>query len=275
VADVHPHGNLVFSNEFRGRALAATGPGYAYAVYRDGNAAVDPGGRIVVRAESAFEVTDGSGHGIRQSFGFLDDRRFFYSRVIDGGDSGESEVQVVLRTDGVERILSTARYDPAHLLGFAQQVRVVFARSEADRRSRLWTVDLADTEVQAEEVPLDGPVVLDSLLEWGETRPSEPGTPVNALGPVVLLAISDDIECRYLGCHTGWAVVDFRDGIVVTPIESDLARASAGWAPDGSGLLAIAGGLRFIPGPSYRGSFELHPDVTDMLAPRRWPASAP
>lgn len=279
VVDRHPKGDLSTSFEFLEMAVSPLGSVIAYAIYRRPVASFGADQRItLIRDGNSSPISGGVGAYGRATFGFLDEERFFYSSGREPQEpDGDRSVAVVLRTGTEVRELSVDRYAPFHFDAFRNENRLYFVRTGVDRHTSLWSVDVGDPNARAEQVSIEGSVVQDSVLKQGQVQPLPYHDVEEAeLGQALLLASSDDDECKELqrGCQTARWVVSFETGVEVVQLNDAWLEGIVSWAPDGLGLIVLStSGLSYVPGPSYRGSISVGPDVVGMVLPTRWPAA--
>lgn len=281
VVDEHPHGNLYGSNEFAGRELAPKGPALAYAIYRTNVASFDAHREIMLSKGDDFVSLRGGlgGSSIRPAMGFLDGDVFFFSRWLDTPEGDDITIELVLREAGEDRRITVGRYAAQHFDAFRDTGRLFFVRSEVDRSTLLWTFDTGEPNATAEQVAIEGSVVVDSVLKQGQVQPLYYNRPADAeAGEALLLAASDDTECRFLerDCQTQRWVVDFAGGQRLIRLNDKWLQATVSWVPDGSGLVAAtAEAVSYIPGPAYRGSIRIHPATGTLIIPTAWPEDSP
>ncbi|HWA74272.1 MAG TPA: hypothetical protein VG937_18135 [Polyangiaceae bacterium] len=279
VVDAHPHGNLSYTEEVSGRALAPTGGAVAYTLRHSLSDDYRllfgvPMGSSGVSGATALE--GGVGHALPPQFGFLNAATLFYPELVPETDPArEPQVRCVLWRGGEKRELSVDRYAPATFRAIPDSDILYFVREDAARHADLFRVDLGDESARAEPIPLTGSVLLDSALPQGRTFGRGYGMLGGSdAGAALLVSTSTVAECRELGhqCETARWVVNLTTNGAITRLESRWLSATLNWAVDGSGLLAVdREGLSFVPSADYRGSFELSAEVGVMIVPDSWP----
>lgn len=279
--DAHPHGNLTFSYEFVGRALAPQGAAVAYTLRHQ---RLKPAYQLISGVPRSLPPVPGSSpHGIEggvgslPQFGFLDATSLIYPKVVPSPDStAEISIQCVVRRGGEERVISVDRYAPNYFAALAGSERLFFVREDVARRAQLFAVDLGEPSAMAAPVPLPGSVLRDSVLPQGHTWPTAPsayGTQGGSdAGLSLLVSTSTAKEECWQVCETQRFVVDLSHGVDVSELEPRWLYAPVNWAVDGSGLLAVdKQGLSFVPSTGFRGSFLLSAKVGAAIIPDRWP----
>jgi hypothetical protein len=280
VVDAHPHGNIPYTDEVSGRALAPEGGAIAYTIsrslepddYRLVLGVPDPTSTLV-----GMRVLDGGvGHSLPPQFGFLDASALFYPEFSPAADPAqEPTVRCVVWRAGQRRELSVDRYTPATFRAIPGSELLYFVRQNVAGRAQVFRVDLSDESARAEPVSLTGSVLLDSALPQGRTFSRNYGLLGGSdAGTALLVSTSTAADCRELGhqCETARWVADLRTNGAVVQLAPRWLEATMNWAVDGSGLLAVdREGLSFVPSTGYRGSFPLSAQVGTPIVPDSWP----
>jgi hypothetical protein len=256
LVDAHPNGNLSYTDEVSGRALASEGGAIAYALRH----AVEPydyrllfGVPDPISTVAGMQALEGGvGHTAPPQFGFLDASTLFYPEFLPAIDSTqESTVRCVVWRAEQKRELSLDRYAPATFRAIPGSEILYFVRENAARTAQVFRVDLADESARAEPVSLTGSVLLDSALPQGRTFSRNYGVLGGSdAGTALLVSTSTAADCRELGhqCETARWVVDLRTNGAVVQLAPRWLEATLNWAVDGSGLLAVdREGLSFVP----------------------------
>jgi hypothetical protein len=256
-------------------------------------------GRLIVESGTDGEsvpprtVDDALACDEPRGFGFIDSDSYFYTRRPRQTDGGKAPIQLVVRMQGEDQVISDQlRYGVMRSGVFRRQRRLYFvATSMTSESDELWTVDLTVQPLTQERVPVEGPIRYEMLASTSNVPGSRcgyatyPYTPFRDNSSVIrdaserealLLATkpkSPDPSCSHSDCGSRWWVADFDRGRVIE-LDSSWQHAHMTWTSDGQGVLAIHpdDGLFLILGSDYQTRFPLsHRVPVQLLVPAQWP----